>query len=227
MSRPRISPARAAASSGLFAIFTPPALPRPPVFTCALTTTTGVPSSAAAAEASSGVTAVMPRRTGTPCFSKTSLAWYSYRSTLASMSVSARRSPSGGAERRRRRWRSGLSLVVTPGRSSGCPDLATQRLSGRGPATFARTQSTISAMVDPGVKTCATPISASWARSASGMMPPPNTTMSPRRPRRAGRRPDGTASGGRRTGRTGRPRRRPRPAQPGRSARASGAGPCR
>ncbi len=81
MSRPRMSSARAAASSGLLAIFTPPALPRPPVFTWALTTTTGVPSSAAADLASSTVVAMMPRSTGTPCASKTSRAWYSYRST--------------------------------------------------------------------------------------------------------------------------------------------------
>ena len=84
MSRPRISAARSAASSGLRAILTPPALPRPPVFTWALTTTTGVPSSAAAARASSGVVAVMPRSTGTPYASKMSRAWYSYRSTGAS-----------------------------------------------------------------------------------------------------------------------------------------------
>src|SRR5690625_5650169 len=40
MSMPRISPARSAASWADRAIFTPPALPRPPIFTCALTTTT-------------------------------------------------------------------------------------------------------------------------------------------------------------------------------------------
>ena len=39
MSMPRMSWARALASSGLSASFTPPALPRPPTFTCALTTT--------------------------------------------------------------------------------------------------------------------------------------------------------------------------------------------
>ena len=38
MSMPRMSCARASASSGFSASFTPPALPRPPIFTCALTT---------------------------------------------------------------------------------------------------------------------------------------------------------------------------------------------
>src|SRR5437773_1446880 len=54
MSSPRISRARASASSGPSASFTPPALPRPPVSTCAFTTT-WPPSSSAAALASSGV----------------------------------------------------------------------------------------------------------------------------------------------------------------------------
>ncbi len=51
MSSPRMSWARALASSGLSASFTPPALPRPPVFTCALTTT-GAAISRAIASAS-------------------------------------------------------------------------------------------------------------------------------------------------------------------------------
>ena len=53
------------ASSGFFATLTPPALPRPPVFTWALTTTTP-PSFSAAARTSSGVSAMMPGSTGTP-----------------------------------------------------------------------------------------------------------------------------------------------------------------
>ena len=59
MSRPMISPARSAASSGVAASFTPPALPRPPTSTWALTTT-GPPMRSAAARASSGVVAVSP-----------------------------------------------------------------------------------------------------------------------------------------------------------------------
>ena len=45
--------------------------------------------------------------------------------------------------------------------------------------TLARTQSTISVVVAPGVKTLATPIFSSAGMSSSGMMPPPKTTMSP------------------------------------------------
>src|SRR6218665_2897973 len=88
MSRPRMLRAAAAASSGVVATLTPPALPRPPVFTCALTTTTP-PSFSAAALASSGVSATMPASTGTPYCSNRSLAWYSYRSTRVFQSVSA------------------------------------------------------------------------------------------------------------------------------------------
>ena len=50
------------ASSGVLASLTPPALPRPPALTCALTTQT--PSSSAAARASSGVVTTMPRVRG-------------------------------------------------------------------------------------------------------------------------------------------------------------------
>src|SRR4051794_4208826 len=66
MSRPRIARAASSASAGEWATFTPPALPRPPVLTCAFTTTVP-PSSAATAAASSGVSAVRPGSTGTPC----------------------------------------------------------------------------------------------------------------------------------------------------------------
>ena len=45
-------------------------------------------------------------------------------------------------------------------------------------STFARTHSTISVVVAPGVKTVATPIRFSSGRSSSGMIPPPKTTMS-------------------------------------------------
>jgi hypothetical protein len=53
-----------------------PALPRPPVSTCAFTTT-GPPSSRAAASASSGVVATRPSETGIPNCWKSSLPWYS------------------------------------------------------------------------------------------------------------------------------------------------------
>src|SRR5215211_5650342 len=81
MSMPRMSRARACASSGPSASFTPPALPRPPVFTWALTTTRP-PSSSAPLRASSGALATAPGSTGTPCLAKTSFAWYSNRSTV-------------------------------------------------------------------------------------------------------------------------------------------------
>ena len=45
-------------------------------------------------------------------------------------------------------------------------------------STFARTHSTISVVVAPGVNTVATPIRFSSGRSSSGMIPPPKTTMS-------------------------------------------------
>src|SRR5215203_672833 len=81
MSMPRISRAFATASCGSVASFTPPALPRPPVLTCALTTTLP-PSASAAASASSGAVITVPTVTGTPCLAKSSFAWYSIRSTL-------------------------------------------------------------------------------------------------------------------------------------------------
>src|SRR5688500_14381236 len=67
------------ASSGVFASLTPPALPRPPALTCALTTQK--PSFSAAARASSGVVTTMPRVVVTPCLANSSFAWYSIRST--------------------------------------------------------------------------------------------------------------------------------------------------
>src|SRR3954452_1616941 len=80
MSSPRMSWARALASSALSASLTPPALPRPPTFTCALTTTRS-PMSLAMASACSGVSATPPGSTGTPCEANRSRAWYSKRST--------------------------------------------------------------------------------------------------------------------------------------------------
>ena len=46
--------------------FTPPALPRPPAWTCALTTQTGPGNSRAAATASASLAAALPAGTGTP-----------------------------------------------------------------------------------------------------------------------------------------------------------------
>ena len=80
MSMPRMSSARATASSGVSASLTPPALPRPPAWTWALTTTRP-PCSSAAAAASSAFSTTVPTVTGTPCLAKSSFAWYSIRST--------------------------------------------------------------------------------------------------------------------------------------------------
>ena len=82
MSMPRIASAvldapRRASSASL----TPPALPRPPVLTWALTTTTP-PSSRLRPPASSAVVDDDAERTGTPCLAKSSFAWYSNRSTV-------------------------------------------------------------------------------------------------------------------------------------------------
>src|SRR5919106_2626554 len=87
MSMPRMAWAFSAVSSGDSASLTPPALPRPPVFTCALTTTRP-PICSAAARACSTVSATTPGSTGTPCAAKSSFAWYSIRSTLRPSSVS-------------------------------------------------------------------------------------------------------------------------------------------
>ena len=62
-----------------FASLMPPALPRPPIWTWALITT-GKPSSSAAFTASGTVVAGLPSGTGTPCFAKSCLPWYSRRS---------------------------------------------------------------------------------------------------------------------------------------------------
>src|SRR5688500_12363242 len=86
MSRPRMALAFSSVSSGVEASFTPPALPRPPVLTWALTTT-GWPNFAAMAWASAGLVATSPGSTGTPWAAKRSFAWYSYRSTRVSCDV--------------------------------------------------------------------------------------------------------------------------------------------
>src|SRR5712671_1886326 len=59
---------------GDFTPWTPPALPRPPAWICALTTTTGEPSWRAAWTASSTVKAGAPRGTGTPKTRNTAFA---------------------------------------------------------------------------------------------------------------------------------------------------------
>src|SRR5919109_1584198 len=82
MSMPRIAPACASASPASLASLIPPALPRPPIWTWAFTTT-GKPISSAACRASRGVRTRFPSGTGIPCFEKSCFPWYSRRSTTA------------------------------------------------------------------------------------------------------------------------------------------------
>src|SRR4030081_1820503 len=88
MSIPMIACAAARASSGVAASLMPPALPRPPTGTCALTATG--PSSAQAAAPSSGVRATLPAGIAIPSVDSTSFAWYS-RSFKSRLSVLAQR----------------------------------------------------------------------------------------------------------------------------------------
>ncbi len=70
---PRILEAISFASAGVFASFTPPALPRPPACTCAFTTTVP-PNLRAISSACCGVVAISPGGTGMPCRRKISFA---------------------------------------------------------------------------------------------------------------------------------------------------------
>ena len=79
---PKICFTAASASALVLATLTPPPLPRPPAWICALTTTTSVPACCwtfgIAAIASSAVIAGMPIGTGTPYFRNSCLPWYSW-----------------------------------------------------------------------------------------------------------------------------------------------------
>src|SRR2546426_2832356 len=79
MSMPRILPAWVRTSSTLAANWMPPALPLPPTWTWALTTT-GYPMRSATATAPSAVSATSPAETGMPKRAKYCLPWYSKRS---------------------------------------------------------------------------------------------------------------------------------------------------
>src|SRR5512144_805377 len=74
---PRICRAAVSAPAGSAASFTPPALPRPPACTWALTTTRP-PSRSAIARAWTGVSATSPLGTGTPNSFRMALPWYSW-----------------------------------------------------------------------------------------------------------------------------------------------------
>src|ERR1700744_2105586 len=79
---PKIARTAASASARGFATLTPPHLPRPPAWICALTTTTSVPACCCtfgiAAMASSALVAAMPIGTGTPYCWNICLPWYSW-----------------------------------------------------------------------------------------------------------------------------------------------------
>jgi hypothetical protein len=72
-------PAAASTSSSERASFTPPALPRPPACTCALTTHSEPPSASAAAFASCALRATRPSGTGIPYSANNAFDWYSWR----------------------------------------------------------------------------------------------------------------------------------------------------
>src|SRR3954447_14087683 len=79
MSMPTMLVACCCASLRSLATLMPPALPRPPICTCALITH-GYPISSAASTASSTEVAGRPEGTGTPWRANSCLPWYSSRS---------------------------------------------------------------------------------------------------------------------------------------------------
>ncbi len=89
---PRICRAAASAPAASSASFTPPALPRPPAWTWAFTTTRP-PRRSAMARASSGVAATSPRGTGTPNSRRSAFAWYSWIFMASRESAAPRSSP--------------------------------------------------------------------------------------------------------------------------------------
>jgi len=71
--------AAARTSSKLRQNLTPPALPRPPAWICALTIHCEPPSALAASTAASGELAILPGGTAMPYCANSSLAWYSWK----------------------------------------------------------------------------------------------------------------------------------------------------
>ena len=136
MSSPRMSWARALASSGLSASLTPPALPRPPTFTCALTTT-GAEISRAIASACSGVSATPPGSTGTPCEANRSRAWYSKRSTNRHRSPPVT-SPAPPGVVRTRGPVGRITGCVTPSEPPHCPHVPARPPRRRGAPSATR-----------------------------------------------------------------------------------------
>src|SRR5690348_16057727 len=76
---PSMPLAAARTSSRLLQNLTPPALPRPPAWICALTIHCEPPSALAASTAASGELATLPGGTAMPYCANSSLAWYSWK----------------------------------------------------------------------------------------------------------------------------------------------------
>src|SRR5690348_17536288 len=76
---PSMPLAAARTSSKLLQNLTPPDLPRPPAWICALTIHCVPPSALAASTAASGELATLPGGTAMPYCANSSLAWYSWK----------------------------------------------------------------------------------------------------------------------------------------------------
>ena len=179
----------------------------------------GAQLGSAAARASAGVVAVMPRSTGTPCVSKMSRAWYSYRSTPASRlarGVASGPQPAGTTHAVRSRLDVPVTLVVRAPTAESRPlRRRSRRRYAVRPAsrwTFASTQETMSAMVAPGVNTWATPSAASVRPISLGDdAAAEHDDVGGLGARPAAPPPGGTRSCALRTAPTDRSHRRPRP----------------
>src|SRR5688572_10871047 len=88
---PSIFAAASRASSGVLTSLTPPALPRPPAWICALTTKSPPPIDFAAARASSPLRTARPAGTGMPTSANSSFAWYSWKFMRVLAEVDAKR----------------------------------------------------------------------------------------------------------------------------------------
>ena len=193
MSMPRILAAFSFASSGVSASFTPPALPRPPVFTCALITTSGLAPGLAGRELFGDLPGLI-RGTGHLAVRNRDavlgeqllrLVLEQVHSGSSFVLGNRRGAPAPRGRKPSADRLAGVSWVAGAGavlsRVLGLQGAGLLGRAGRPVPSLPsadRTQSTISVVVAPGVKIFATPICSSSAMSASGMIPPPNTVMS-------------------------------------------------
>src|SRR5574337_1708574 len=103
---PSMPLAAAWTSSRLLQNLTPPALPPPPAWICALTIHCEPPSALAASTAASGELAILPGGTAIPYCANSSLAWYSWKFIRY-------------LERTEKRWRPHAAQRRGSGRSDG------------------------------------------------------------------------------------------------------------